>query len=84
MVVVGSHVGIRRKEYSVGDIILVPERTELNRGLSEDSDSITTEVPQTAVVLGRRENGAIRVSLSLSPDIQPLFFHQPEPKVSLQ
>ncbi len=84
MAIVGSHVGIGRKEYSVGDIIPVPEGTELNFGLAEDSDSITAEVSQTAVALGRRANGAIRVSLTLNPNLQPLFYHQPELKVGLR
>lgn len=81
MAVVDGLGGVERGEYSVGDIIPILEGTGLNRGLSEDSDSITTKVPQTAVVLGRRENGAIEVSLPLTPDLRPLYFHQPEPKV---
>lgn len=82
MAVVDGLVGVERGEYSVGDIIPVPRGAELNHGLNEDSDSIKTKVEQTAVVLGRRAHGAIKVFLPLCPDLQPLYFHQPEPKVS--
>lgn len=84
MAVIDGLGGVERDEYSVGDIILVPERAELNFGPSEDSDSIRLDFEEPAIVLGLLESGAIEVSLPYHPDFDLLFFHQPELKVSLQ
>ena len=72
------------REYSVGEIIPVARGTELNRGPSEDSESIVLDSLEQGIVLGGVASGAMAISLPFYPDLQPLYFHQPEKKVGLR
>lgn len=70
----------QEQEYRVGKIILIPEGTELNFGVHEDSDGITLTTDVRAIILEPKKNGAILVQLldnngEKIGDL--LYFHQP-------
>lgn len=63
------------------NVIMLPRGVELNQGLNEDSDSVTTVQPTKIRQIGEIFNGAMPVHLvgedgSESDEI--FFWHQPE------
>lgn len=60
--------------------ITIPAGTEVNFGLSEDSDSIVLDAPKEAEVMGEVRYGALPVQLIEDGQPMPptLYFHQPE------
>ena len=64
------------------EIITVPPGTEINCGLSEDSDSVVANAPTQLLVVGLVANGVlpVRIIENGKPNDQIFYHHQPEPK----
>lgn len=68
-------------EYCVGDVVGVLPPTELDQGLHEDAAPVKIDTPMKVKILAPFKDGAYEVSLVGSEEIQPLYWHQPVPRI---
>lgn len=65
------------------EILTLPPGTEINMGLTEDSDSVVVHVATDVMVVGPKLPGALPVQFVDGPlaNGHVYYYHQPEPRV---